>query len=101
MKPKPKPPKTGFRYEVGDRVKIWTVLKHPIGRVLDVKVDDHNHVLEYTVSYEYHDGSYHSEEFGGVDLTLVERSSKSNCNCGSNSHKHLTWCNKIVHPQGW
>lgn len=101
IKPKPKTRDPGFRYEVGDKVKIWTVFKHPFGRVLDVIVDDQGHVKEYTVSYEYHDGTYHSDEFKGTDLTLAERTSKKDCNCGSNSRKHLTWCNKIVHPQGW
>lgn len=100
-KPKPKPKDAGFQYEVGDKVKLWTVYKHPSGRVLDVKTDDLGYVLEYTVSYEDHGGTWRSEEFKAQDLTLVERTSRKDCNCGSNSHRHSDWCNKILHPNGW
>lgn len=100
-KPKPKavPSDEKPKYEVGDKVRIWTVFKRPSGRVLDVK--EVKGVTIFTVSYDYHDGRYYSEDFEGGDLTLVEKQSKKNCNCGSNSQKHSSWCNKIVHPQGW
>lgn len=99
-KPKPAPsPLEKPKYEVGDTVKIWTVLKFPTGIVREV-ISDKTGVF-YQVSYDYYDGRYFSEKFAGTDLTLMEKYSRKNCNCGSNSSVHRDWCNKTLYPNGW
>lgn len=100
-KPKtpPKPEIEKPKYEVGDKVRVWKVLKNPTGRVQNVF--EEKGVTKFTVYYEYHDGRMFTESFEGCDLTLVEKYSKASCNCGSNSSRHSDWCNKVLHPNGW
>lgn len=100
---KPKPPKPQTekpKYEIGDKVRIWKVLKNPTGRVQDV-IEDTKGATKFNVYYEYHDGRYFTEIFEATDLTLVEKYSKKNCNCGSNTSRHSDWCNKILYPHGY
>lgn len=98
-KPKPKTQVEKPKYGIGDKVRIWRLLKNPTGRVQDVAED--KGITKFNVHYEYHDGRWFTEWFEGGDLTLVERYEKTQCNCGSNSHRHRDWCNKVLFPRGW
>lgn len=98
--PKPKNPNDKAKYEIGDTVRVWRVLKNPIGRILDIIYDPIKQP-KYSVRYEYFDGRYFTEDFEASELTLMERYRKVECSCGSNSSRHLDWCNKKTNPNGW
>jgi hypothetical protein len=90
---------SGFSYEVGDRVRIWTIFKQPVGSIQ--KITEEGSLKKYEVYYVYHDGRYFTDVFDFVDLTLVDRLYNwDRCTCGSNSEKHSDYCYKKTKLRG-
>lgn len=87
-----KPPMERPFYGLGDRVRVWKVLRRPLGRIQEIF--EKSGLFEYEVRYEYHDGRYFTEVFESVDLTLYERYDQLKCTCASNSNIHKDYCFK-------
>lgn len=83
-----------FKYDVGDKVRVWRVYKSPVGTI-DSIVDENAHPIVYVVRYIYEDNRLeYVEKFESQDLTLVERKYGSyRCNCKTGSGNHASWCN--------
>lgn len=94
------------KYDIGDRVRIWAVYKHPIGTVMNV-IEGEGCPTLYEINYLYEDGREFTEVFEKWQLGLYERSSKgfNHCNCGlaftNSGGKHSSWCRKAgQHEKG-
>jgi len=86
------------KYEIGDSVRVWSVLKNPVGTI-EYIVDPEASPIKYVVRYQYHDGRNFVEEIAQDDLTLVERRSNFHCNCKTVSDVHAKWCYRYNKPR--
>jgi hypothetical protein len=83
------------RFEVGDRVRVWRILKSPAGTVEKI-IDADKFPIKYEVRYMYLDGTYFTEVFDANELTLIDRRwDSTSCNCQTSANEHLRWCNRF------
>jgi hypothetical protein len=89
--------KNKYRYDIGDRVRIWAIVENPVGTIMRIE-EDPVLPVKFEVNYIYRDGTQYTECFTIEQLGLSEKSSGyiQRCTCGlkftSSGGKHSDWC---------